>query len=719
MSAASLDTQQVANILASLEATPDEEFQKSMMKYSSKLFELRSMFGRLKTWKVLFSKRIKDLEKRNKKISERLKNEARKEKIHAAKERKRQIEERKREIKNKKAEEKKQKEESKQKKYQEKASKRRQKELQASKKKREKKEKPEDFFRVIEGRRAPLTCDSKQDIAKIPEKIRNLPCVTKSKLPLRYHQMLIIKQMMERRGLIAVHAPGSGKTLPAVVVTNCFLHSSSTLKGVVIITPKSLLHNFQKEMEAYGVKSYQPGLEYFTYQKFFNAATDDPMILKNKCVILDEAHNLANGQGKRSKLICERVKEATKVLLLTATPMKNRITDMNVLIEMVSGKPVKSKARGPSMDELKCWISYYNCPASEHFPTSKEHDILLPMTKDFYTKYYAIQKNEIKNAGIDEDLFGTSDKNLTVFFNGIRRATNNLEKSDSPKIQWIMKQLEKGRKTLIYSFFRGAGLDLVSKMLAEQKIPFAEINGSLTASERSRIVKEYNTEQIKILLISKAGGEGLDLKNTDDVIFIDPSWNEGTEEQIQGRAIRYKSHESRPKSQRHVDIYHLQMVKPKSIDKDDKLDSVDVMLRNMQKKKAEIINSFLHEMLPYTIEALDCPRDFPTELVDSENQNHQSRKISVNTKSKKLSSKKLEKTVSKKTKKRTEEVVSKKAKKRTEQKVSKKAKKRTEQKVSKQPKKRTKIEDEFSKLEKLIGKADDKEFETLRQMPRR
>lgn len=727
MATSSFDTQQVANILASLETTPDEDFQKSMMKYSPKLAELRSMFGRLKTWKVLFSKRIKDLEKRNKKISERLKNEARKEKIHAAKERKREIEERKREIKKKKAEERKQKEESKQKKYQEKASKRRQKELQASKKKREKKEKPEDFFRVIEGRRAPLTCDSKQDIAKIPEKIRNLQCVTKSKLPLRYHQMLIIKQMMERRGLIAVHAPGSGKTLPAVVVTNCFLHSSSTLKGVVIITPKSLLHNFQKEMEAYGVKSYQPGLEYFTYQKFFNAATNDPMILQNKCVILDEAHNLANAQGKRSKLICERVKEATKVLLLTATPMKNRITDMNVLIEMVSGKPVKSKARGPSMDELKCWISYYNCPASEHFPTSKEHDILLPMTKDFYTKYYAIQKNEIKNAGIDEDLFGASDKNLTVFFNGIRRATNNLEKSDSPKIQWIMKQLEKGRKTLIYSFFRGAGLDLVSKMLEEQKIPFAEINGSLSAPERSRIVKEYNEEKIKILLISKAGGEGLDLKNTDDVIFIDPSWNEGTEEQIQGRAIRYKSHESRPKSQRHVDIYHLQMVKPKSIDKDDKLDSVDVMLRNMQKKKAEIINSFLHEMLPYTIEALDCPRDLPTELVDSEKQNHhserKSRKISVNTKSKKVFSKKSKKRrehatiskkpVSKKAQKRTEQAVIKKAKNRTEQTI-KKPKKRTEQ-----PKKRTKIEDEFSKLERLIGKADEKEFETLRKMPKR
>jgi len=720
--------QKAEETLNILETSTDADFQKLVKKYNPGLLQFRKEYGRKKIWKLLFAKRIQKLEKRDKKITEKLKKEARKQRLQ-------EIKEKKEAAQKKKKEERKQKEESKKKKNQERKQKQESKKKnQVSKKKREKKEKPEDYFRVVEGQRAPLTCDAKQDPAKIPERIKNLPCVTRSKLPLRYHQMLIIKQMIERRGLIAVHAPGSGKTLPAVVVTNCFLHASSKLKGVVIITPKSLLHNFQKEMEAYGVKSFQPGLEYFTYQKFFNAALNNPEILTDKCVILDEAHNLANAKGKRSKLICERVKEARKVLLLTATPMKNRITDMNVLIEMVSGKSVKSKARGPTLDELKCWISYYNCPASEHFPTSKEHDILLPMTRDFYNKYYAIQKNEIKNAGIDEDLFGASDKNLAVFFNGIRRATNNLEKSDSPKIQWVMKQLTKGRKTLIYSFFRGSGLDLVSKLLEEKNIPFAEINGSLSALERTRIVKDYNSEKIKILLISKAGGEGLDLKNTDDVIFIDPSWNEGTEEQIQGRAIRYKSHESRPKNQRHVDIYHLQMVKPKSIDKDDKLDSVDVMLRNMQKKKAGIINSFLHEILPYTIEALDCPRDLPIELEEAEFKEEKS----VSSVSKKH--KKSKKSVSKKskTKPKPKKRFHKKYKVEDDSgsdtdvspvmKVKPKKKKKnyipddsgSDTDVSPvvivKPKKKTKKLTEFEKLEKLIGKADDKEFKKLKKM---
>jgi len=451
----------------------------------------------------------------------------------------------------------------------------------------------------------PTTCNYKlrPRIVDIPPLA--LACVTRSRLPLKSHQKLIIEHLMIKRGLIVIHAPGSGKTLPAVVLTNCFLNIHEHQKPLngFIVTPKSLMMNFQKEMEVYGVSPFHPGLQYATFQRFAKATENDPDILLGKFVIIDEAHNLANRQSKMTKSIIQAVAKAKKVLLLTGTPMKNKITDLNTLYEMVSGKRVINEQAGPSMKELKCWISYYNCPQGEDFPTIDSHEVKFTMTPSFYRKYMEIERNKVKSVEI-MDLFGL-DKNLTTFWQGMRRATNALETENSPKILWTVNRLQKfQRKTLVYSFYRQSGLDLISLHLKRLGIPFAEINGTLSAAQRMRVVTAYNFNEIKILLISKAGGEGLDLKGTQDVILIDPSWNEGTEDQIIRRAARRMSHAD--VEYKTVDVYHLIMQKPKSLMKANELPSVDDLLKNLQRKKSFLINEFLKQLLPSTIEQSNC-----------------------------------------------------------------------------------------------------------------
>jgi SNF2 family DNA or RNA helicase len=70
-------------------------------------------------------------------------------------------------------------------------------------------------------------------------------------------------------------------------------------------------------------------------------------------------------------------------------------------------------------------------------------------------------------------------------------------------------------------------------------------------------VNNYNEGKINILFITKAGGEGLDLKGTDAIFILEPTWNENNSEQIIARAIRYKSHENRPLNRRKVKVVHL------------------------------------------------------------------------------------------------------------------------------------------------------------------
>jgi hypothetical protein len=64
-------------------------------------------------------------------------------------------------------------------------------------------------------------------------------------------------------------------------------------------------------------------------------------------------------------------------------------------------------------------------------------------------------------------------------------------------------------------------------------------------------------------LITSAGAEGLDLKETRRVIILEPHWNNEKLNQVIGRAVRYNSHKELSESKRQVDIYHLMLIKPK------------------------------------------------------------------------------------------------------------------------------------------------------------
>ncbi len=62
-------------------------------------------------------------------------------------------------------------------------------------------------------------------------------------------------------------------------------------------------------------------------------------------------------------------------------------------------------------------------------------------------------------------------------------------------------------------------------------------------------------KQVKVVIISKAGSEGIDFKFIRQVHILDPWYNLSREEQIIGRAVRYCSHKDLPLSHRNVEIY--------------------------------------------------------------------------------------------------------------------------------------------------------------------
>jgi len=90
-----------------------------------------------------------------------------------------------------------------------------------------------------------------------------------------------------------------------------------------------------------------------------------------------------------------------------------------------------------------------------------------------------------------------------------------------------------------------------------------------------------NGEKIKVILISRAGSEGVDLKFIRQVHIMDPWYNMNRIEQIIGRAVRSFSHKDLPFEKRNVEIFmHASLLK------DEQIESADLYIYRMAEYKA-------------------------------------------------------------------------------------------------------------------------------------
>ena len=285
-----------------------------------------------------------------------------------------------------------------------------------------------------------------------------------------------------------------------------------------------------------------------------------------------------------------------KTLLLTATPVYNYPHDLANLIAMTKGEsPLTDK----EFDELvngnkKVFDDYFDCviyfyeldSKSGDYPEKTEEWINIPMTQQYYKDYMKV-----------ETLKSPDYKSPFIFLTGIRQATNSLE--DAQKPRWAIRKIKEGQKTIVYSQFVDRGIETV-KRLMPKNIKYAEITGKLTQKERNQIVKDFNSDAKgtpNVLLFTKAGAEGLDLKGVRNVIILESGWNRENEKQVLGRAVRYLSHSHLPMEERHVNIYHLVLRKPdKRIATDDGKESADEMLRKLIERKDKENQKFLKRL---------------------------------------------------------------------------------------------------------------------------
>ena len=170
------------------------------------------------------------------------------------------------------------------------------------------------------------------------------PAVLYDRVRPHSYQLRVVEQVLREKAPAAILADdvGLGKTIEAGLI-----YKELALRGLVrtalVLAPKSLLSQWQQELREHFDEDFV-----LTDEKRFRGFEVEPRVICSlpqfvrsfarvnshawDCVIADEAHLLANPASRRRQCVSEL--RSTWRLLLTATPVANRITDLYSLIDL-------------------------------------------------------------------------------------------------------------------------------------------------------------------------------------------------------------------------------------------------------------------------------------------------------------------------------------------------------------------------------------------------
>lgn len=419
------------------------------------------------------------------------------------------------------------------------------------------------------------------------------------------HQEKVIDHFNKHSGLIVFHKPGSGKTLTSVSAAICWLKSNPN--GLVFVAvPGHLSENFIENglKKFYGL-SHNYIAKHFvvdTYVKLPKYVSKMGLDKRPFFLIVDEGHklktviktikrgkNVGKQKGGAPKGILELAIKAEKVLVMTGTVFRNTEKDLENLVAIARAPKEKgaikdiiksTSSKDPETKNVvfdpikikeyfKCLISYYpgDPENKSDYPEVKYHTVKIPMPLPYWKKYWR-EHQELK--GI---FLGSSDRSKEMYITNMRMAANKFLQ-DSPRAEEIAKIIKKdpSKKTIIYSGFKGAGVETIRDVLLKYGIKSTWLNQSLSIAKKAQIVNTYNsvkknTDGEGIVLITKATSEGTDFKGTRRIIIMEKDFSTAAIQQIVHRGARYMSHSGLPEGEKKVDVYFLELVMPKGIPK--------------------------------------------------------------------------------------------------------------------------------------------------------
>lgn len=386
-----------------------------------------------------------------------------------------------------------------------------------------------------------------------------------------------------RFGGILADDMGLGKTIQSLTYILWLLDerekNKESHRPALIVCPKSVLDVWQSEAQKFcpginakilrnrddlDVKDTQENIDMLILNYAQLRVCGDLLNeIKWLTVILDEGQQIKNPDSKAAK--CARELDSENRLVLTGTPIENRLLDMWSLMAFAMPGVLGSRAYFKKrFDKRKDPLSQNRLAArlrpfllrrtklqvAQDLPPRTEEEVYATMD-GIQQDLYKAELKRIQKALLGLDSDEAVKKNSFAILQGLMRLRQicchpglidpKYLKEESAKMEslfYLLDQLyEEGHKVLVFSQFVSM-LDLIKARLELEARPFHYLTGQ-TKDRKGEIESFQTTKDASVFMLSlKAGGAGLNLTSASYVILYDPWWNPAVENQAIDRTHR-------------------------------------------------------------------------------------------------------------------------------------------------------------------------------------
>ena len=377
---------------------------------------------------------------------------------------------------------------------------------------------------------------------------------------------------------------GLGKTIQALSFLHHFKEQYGHLRALVVC-PTTLIFNWENE-----IKKFAPTLSYRIHHggerlrvkealnnfdviiTTYGTLRSDIKLLMDMpldYVVLDESQAIKNPASKVTKAAC--LLRAKHRLCMSGTPLQNNTFDifaqMNFLNPGMLGSieffrqefaiPIDKFGEPDRKDHLRKLLYPFILRRTKEQVArdlpEKTETILFCEMEEEQRKVYDAYRNDYRDKILGTiESQGIQKSQLTIL-QGLMKLRqicdspailNETDKypNHSIKLDELAREISENignHKALVFSQFLGM-LALIRQKLTELEIPYAYFDGSTTAPDREKAIREFqDNDSCRVFLISlKAGGVGLNLTAADYVYIVDPWWNPAVEQQAIDRTHR-------------------------------------------------------------------------------------------------------------------------------------------------------------------------------------
>lgn len=360
---------------------------------------------------------------------------------------------------------------------------------------------------------------------------------------LRGYQAFGAKFALAQERAILGDEMGLGKTVQALAAM-CHLRSAGETHFVVVC-PASVVANWLHEIPRHtrltGHRLHGPGRDAamarwaqdggvavttFATVRALELPDDVAVAL----LVVDEAHYIKNPAAKRTRSVGEWITRARRALLMTGTPMENRVEEFAVLVGHVN--PGLAGRLGPRAGLLG--PDAFRAAVGPVYLRRNQADVLTELPPRIEALDWVTMT--------DADLRAYRAAVASGNFMAMRQAAYAPGHVDgSAKLERLVDIVDEASreelKVVVFSFFLGV-LDTVAAAVGDRAL--GPLTGALTPTERQALVDEFTERAGPAVLVSQiqAGGVGLNIQAGSVVILTEPQWKPSSEEQAIARCHR-------------------------------------------------------------------------------------------------------------------------------------------------------------------------------------